>query len=66
MVRRLLRKRIQLAVPQNPPLTKANQEWAIDFVTDSLATGRSFRVLTIVDSFTRECPAMEVDSCLSA
>lgn len=36
-------------------LTGANQEWAIDFVMDSLATGRSFRALKIVDSFTREC-----------
>lgn len=65
-VRRLKRKRIQRTVPAAAKLTGANQEWAIDFVTDSLATGRSFRALTIVDGYTRECPAIEVDSCLTA
>ncbi len=45
-------------------LTGHNQEWAIDFVVDSLATGKSLRVLTIVDSFRRECPAIEADSFL--
>ena len=38
----------------------------MDFVMDGLATGRAVRVLTIVDSFTRECLALEVDSCLSS
>ncbi len=64
-VRRLKRKRLSRVTPPVSALTAANQEWAIDFVTDALATGRSFRALTIVDSFTRECPAIEVDSCLS-
>lgn len=65
-VGRLKRKRLQRAAPAVSTLTGANQEWAIDFVTDSLATGRGFRALTIVDSYTRECPAIEADSCLSA
>ena len=65
-VRRLKRKRLRRVAPAASTLTGANQEWAIDFVTDSLATGRGFRALTIVDSYTRECPAIEVDSCLSA
>ena len=34
-------------------------------ITDRLADGRRFRALTIVDNFTRECPAIEVDSSLS-
>ena len=38
----------------------------MDFVSDGLSTGRALRVLTLVDSFTRECPALEVDSCLSS
>ena len=38
----------------------------MDFVVDGLATGRAVRVLTIVDSFTRECLAIEVDTCLSS
>lgn len=63
-VRRLKRKRIQRVPPGPPALTARNQEWAIDFVTDSVATGRSFRGFTVVDSYTRECPAIEVASCL--
>ena len=38
----------------------------MDFVMDGLATGRTIRALTVVDSYTRECPAIEVDSCLSS
>ena len=47
-------------------LQRANEEWSMDFVVDGLATGRAVRVLTIVDSFTRECLAIEVDTCLSS
>jgi putative transposase len=36
----------------------------MDFVTDALGTGRSFRVLTIVDDRTRECLALEADTSL--
>jgi putative transposase len=45
-------------------LTKRNQRWAMDFVSDTLANGRPFRSLTIVDEYTRECPAIEVDTSL--
>lgn len=65
-VRRLRRKRL---VRPAVPMTSAqhvNQEWSMDFVMDGLATGRSIRVLTVVDSYTRECLAIEVDSCLSS
>jgi putative transposase len=41
-----------------------NQQWAIDFVHDRLASGMTIRVLTVVDTFTRECLALEVDSYL--
>lgn len=43
---------------------RANQHWSMDFVTDSLWNGRRFRVLTIVDDFTKECPALEADHSL--
>lgn len=36
----------------------------MDFVTDSIVTGRRFRALTIVDDFSRECPRIEVDTSL--
>ena len=65
MVRRLKRKRLVRTAPINAHLTAANQEWALDFVCDALATGRGIRMLTVVDSFTRECPAIEVNTGLS-
>jgi transposase InsO family protein len=39
----------------------ANERWSIAFVHDTLATGRKFRTLTIVDDFSRECVATEID-----
>lgn len=41
-------------------LTAANQEWALDFAHDFIAAGRTIRVLSIADAFTREC--LEVDT----
>jgi transposase InsO family protein len=41
---------------------RANQEWALDFAHDVLAAGRNIRVLSVVDAFTRECLALEVDT----
>jgi len=43
---------------------RPNQQWAIDFVHDRMANGRTLRVLSVVDTFTRECLALEVDTCL--
>jgi putative transposase len=43
---------------------RPNQHWAMDFVSDTLATGQSFRALTLVDKYTRECLAIEVDTSL--
>ena len=36
----------------------------MDFMLDTLADGRGFRTLNIVDDFTRECVAIEVDRSL--
>ena len=47
-----------------PPPERANQKWSMDFVTDSVVTGRRFRALAIVDDYSRECPAIEVDTSL--
>ena len=41
-----------------------NQKWSMDFVSDSTVTGQRFRALTIVDDYSRECPAIEVDTSL--
>jgi putative transposase len=65
-VRRLRRKRLIRPAAPMARFERANQEWSMDFVMDGLATGRAVRALTIVDSYTRECLAIEVDSCLSS
>lgn len=46
--RRLKRRRVQRIATPVATLTAPNQEWAFDFVMDSLATGRSFRALAVV------------------
>jgi putative transposase len=66
MVRRLKRKRLRNVAPENPLLTRPNQEWGLDFVTDALVTGRALRAFTAVDGFTRESPLIEVDTGLSS
>ena len=43
----------------------ANQRWSLDFVSDTLTDGRRFRVLCVVDDFTRECLALVADTSLS-
>lgn len=47
------------------PVSFANERWSLDFVHDVLSNGRKFRLLTIVDDFTRECIAIEVDFSLT-
>jgi putative transposase len=65
MVRRLKRKRL-CRVATASHLMRSNQEWALDFVSDALATGRGIRALTVVDAFTRENLSLEVDTSLSS
>jgi putative transposase len=65
-VRRLKRKRLARPAAAQPLHVRANQEWALDFVTDTLGTGRGIRVLTVVDAFTRECLGLDVDTSLSS
>ena len=43
---------------------RTNQRWSMDFVTDSIITGRRFRALAIIDDYSRECPSIEVDTSL--
>lgn len=44
--------------------TGPNQRWSLDFVSDQLADGRRFRVLAVVDNYTRECLAAVPDTSL--
>ncbi len=43
-----------------------NHVWSYDFVMDRTADGRSFRMQTIVDEFTRECLAIDVSRELTS
>jgi putative transposase len=65
-VRRLKRKRLIRPAAPMTHVQRANQEWSMDFLMDGLATGRAIRALSVVDSYTRECLAIAVDSCLSS
>jgi len=47
-----------------PGPARPNQQWALDFVSDALACGRRIRVLAVVDTWTREALAVEVDTSL--
>ncbi len=62
LIRRRRRKRLLRAGFVRPAVTGANQEWAMDFVHDAAESGRKFRVLSVIDVYTRECLALEVDT----
>lgn len=65
----LRRKKRKHCVRLRAPLrqhTEANQEWALDFAHDVIAAGRKIRVLSVVDAYTRECLALEVDTSFAS
>jgi putative transposase len=58
--KRALGTRAPIALPQGP-----NQRWSLDFVSDTFTDGRRFRILAVVDDFTRECLCLVPDTSLS-
>ena len=48
-----------MAIPQGP-----NQRWSLDFMSDAPEDGRRFRVLNVIDDFSRECLAAVVDTSI--
>jgi len=44
---------------------RANERWSLDFVSDAFTDGRRFRVLAVVDDYSRECLALVADTSLS-
>ena len=58
--KRALGTRRPILVPEKP-----NERWSLDFVSDAFTDGRRFRVLAIVDDFSRECLALVADTSLS-
>src|SRR3954453_16045414 len=57
--KRALGTRAPMTIPQGP-----NQRWSLDFLSDAFADGRRFRILAVVDDFTRECLALLADTSL--
>jgi putative transposase len=64
---RVKRRKKLASVPRllPPPATKPLERWSLDFLSDSLADGRRFRVLTVVDNVSRVSPAIEVGVSLT-
>lgn len=60
--RRRARAQVERVPLQLP--TQADERYSMDFMRDTLADGRVFRTLNIVDDYTRECLAIEVDTSL--
>src|SRR5690348_11499867 len=58
--KRALGTRAPMILPQGP-----NQRWSLDFLSDTLTDGRRFRILAVVDNFTRECLCLVADTSLS-
>ncbi len=63
-VRKRARKQVaRVRCPAQTP-TGPDQCWSLDFVSDALSWGRTIRMLTVEDTFTREALAIEVDTSL--
>jgi putative transposase len=58
--KRALGTRAPMVLPQGP-----NQRWSMDFVNDTLTDGRRFRILAVVDDYTRESLCLVADTSLS-
>ena len=58
--KRALGTRAPMTIPQG-----SNQRWSLDFVSDSLVDGRRFRILCVIDDFSRECLATVADNSIS-
>ena len=59
------RKRIALLRGKAPAPTVPNQGWSMDFVHDQMSDGRAFRVLTVIDQWSRESVCLEANFRLS-
>jgi putative transposase len=60
---RVKRRRRLAATPRQtpPPVTKPGERWAMDFVSDCTSDGHRFRILTLIDTFTRRAPGVVVE-----
>ena len=60
------RKRPAMTRVPAPVPTRPDERWSMDFVRDTTAEGRPYRIWTLVDDLTRECPLLLVDRSLPA
>ncbi len=59
------RHRSAVTRPARTTAMRVNESWSMDFMADQLFDDRKFRLLTLVDDFSRESPVIEVDGRLS-
>jgi putative transposase len=66
-LRMRVRRRKHIALHRGPAPRPAGptERWSMDFVHDALADGRAFRVLTVVDQWSRQSPLLEVAPSMS-
>ena len=53
------RRRAAMNREPRPVVSRPNERWTMDFMSDALVNGEKLRVLAIVDTYTRECLALE-------
>jgi putative transposase len=66
-VRMRIRRRKHMALHRGPAPVPAGptERWSMDFVHDALVDGRPFRILTVVDQWSRQSPLLEVNFTMS-
>ena len=64
--RRPKKKRARPFAGIMPKALAANQIWTYDFVFDEAVSGRKLKMLTLIDEYTRECLAVEVDTSITS
>jgi putative transposase len=60
---RVKRRRRSAAAPRQepPPVTRPGERWAMDFVSEVTSDGHRFRILTLIDTFTRRAPGVVIE-----
>ena len=64
-MRRKPKKKLPVTLRRPLPVaSRMNEQWALDFVHDSLSTGRTFRCLSVLDTYARECLCLHSDTSI--
>lgn len=65
-VRRRSRRKLSFVRTPAPVPTAPNTRWSMDFMYDRLTDGRTIRLFNVIDDFSRECLAIEIDTSISS